>query len=276
MTKLEYMDILREKLARFGEELQEEILEDYRGHFAEGERQGKTQEQIIQELGSIDEMIQELGEPEDRKAGAGELYQGVSGREIPAQAGRITADGVSGEDRMEGRGRAQETLCGAGCQEIKTGQEVICVQESIQAAGAGPEASSGEENVQAAGAGPEASRGVEGCREANGMQDTSSGAGRDQEDEIIIRQPETGSGTGRYQGIRIQSEAGSVFLEVSEDDRIHTAFRKADYGRYQCGRQAEGDTLCITVTMAEGVPGREKLLWLRWKVFLDKWFLWKQ
>ena len=227
MTKLEYMDILREKLARFGEELQEEILEDYRGHFAEGERQGKTQEQIIQELGSIDEMIQELGEPEDRKAGAGELYQGVSGREIPAQAGRITADGVSGEDRMEGRGRAQETLCGAGCQEIKTGQEVICVQESIQAAGAGPEASSGEENVQAAGAGPEASsgeesvqaagagseasRGVEGCREANGMQDTSSGAGRDQEDEIIIRQPETGSGTGRYQGIRIQSEAGSVF-----------------------------------------------------------------
>ena len=41
MTKLEYMKKLQEKLEKFGKELQEEILEDYRQHFAEGENEGK-------------------------------------------------------------------------------------------------------------------------------------------------------------------------------------------------------------------------------------------
>lgn len=62
MTKQEYMAKLQEKLERFGRELQEEILEDYRQHFAEGENEGKTQEEIIDELGNIEEMIRELSE----------------------------------------------------------------------------------------------------------------------------------------------------------------------------------------------------------------------
>ena len=48
MTKQEYMQNLQEKLERFGQELQEEILEDYRQHFAEGENEGKSQEEIIE------------------------------------------------------------------------------------------------------------------------------------------------------------------------------------------------------------------------------------
>ena len=62
MTKQEYMEKLQEKLERFGRELQEEILEDYRQHFAEGENEGKSQEEIIEELGNIEEMIRELSE----------------------------------------------------------------------------------------------------------------------------------------------------------------------------------------------------------------------
>lgn len=62
MTKAEYMDLLQKNLERFGRELQEEILEDYRQHFAEGENQGKSDEEIIEELGNIEEMIQELSE----------------------------------------------------------------------------------------------------------------------------------------------------------------------------------------------------------------------
>lgn len=62
MTKQEYMAKLQEKLERFGRELQEEILEDYRRHFAEGENEGKTDEEIIEELGNIEEMIRELSE----------------------------------------------------------------------------------------------------------------------------------------------------------------------------------------------------------------------
>lgn len=62
MTKQEYMEKLQEKLERFGRELQEEILEDYRQHFAEGANEGKSEEEIIQELGNIEEMIRELSE----------------------------------------------------------------------------------------------------------------------------------------------------------------------------------------------------------------------
>lgn len=62
MTKQQYMEKLQEKLERFGRELQEEILEDYRQHFAEGANEGKSEEEIIQELGNIEEMIRELSE----------------------------------------------------------------------------------------------------------------------------------------------------------------------------------------------------------------------
>ena len=60
MTKSEYMEKLRERLETFGRELQEEILEDYIQHFAEGEKQGKSEEEIIGELGNIEDMVQEM------------------------------------------------------------------------------------------------------------------------------------------------------------------------------------------------------------------------
>jgi len=60
MKKSDYLEKLRERLERFGQELQEEILEDYRQHFAEGEKQGKSDEEIIEELGNIEDMIQDM------------------------------------------------------------------------------------------------------------------------------------------------------------------------------------------------------------------------
>lgn len=62
MTKAEYLHILNERLGDFDKELRDEIMEDYNRHFAEGEKQGKSDEEIIRELGSIEEMIKELAE----------------------------------------------------------------------------------------------------------------------------------------------------------------------------------------------------------------------
>lgn len=67
MTKAEYMGALRDKLDSFNSELQQEIMEDYEQHFAEGLAAGKTEEEIIEELGEIEDMIRELPEEDAKK-----------------------------------------------------------------------------------------------------------------------------------------------------------------------------------------------------------------
>ncbi len=62
MTKSEYMEALQNKLECFNRELRQEIVEDYEQHFAEGIAAGKTEEEIMTELGSIEDMIRELPE----------------------------------------------------------------------------------------------------------------------------------------------------------------------------------------------------------------------
>jgi len=60
------MDALREKLQHYNRALEMEILEDYEQHFAEGLAEGRREEDIIAELGNIDDMLKEFSE-EDLK-----------------------------------------------------------------------------------------------------------------------------------------------------------------------------------------------------------------
>lgn len=60
MTKNEYVDKLKETLVGFEEELAREILEDYEEHFEMGLKKGKSEEQICEELGDINEIAKEL------------------------------------------------------------------------------------------------------------------------------------------------------------------------------------------------------------------------
>ena len=60
MNKQEYMYNLFEALRPFDEDVRNEIISDYEEHFADGLASGKTEEQIVDELGSIDELIAEL------------------------------------------------------------------------------------------------------------------------------------------------------------------------------------------------------------------------
>lgn len=60
MTKQEYMKQLEEKLKIFDDELAKEIICDYEEHFRDGSENGKSEEEICEELGNIDEMVKEL------------------------------------------------------------------------------------------------------------------------------------------------------------------------------------------------------------------------
>lgn len=67
MTKSEYMKILQEKMQRYNIAVEQEILEDYEQHFAEGLAQGHTEEEIIAELGNIEDMLQEFSQEDLRQ-----------------------------------------------------------------------------------------------------------------------------------------------------------------------------------------------------------------
>ena len=62
MKKEEYMGALQSALTAFDEELVQEIISDYEERFRVGLEKGKTEEQVIQELGSIKDLVDELGE----------------------------------------------------------------------------------------------------------------------------------------------------------------------------------------------------------------------
>lgn len=70
MNKTEYLIELRQKLAEYNFELQKEIIEDYEAHFAEGIAAGKSEDEIIAELGDIEDMIEEFTEEERKQSPA--------------------------------------------------------------------------------------------------------------------------------------------------------------------------------------------------------------
>lgn len=62
MKKDEYMGALKSALVGFDEELVQEIVTDYEERFRISAEKGKTEEQVIRELGSIKDLVEELGE----------------------------------------------------------------------------------------------------------------------------------------------------------------------------------------------------------------------
>ncbi|MBO4415051.1 MAG: DUF4097 family beta strand repeat protein [Lachnospiraceae bacterium] len=60
MSRQEYMNELIKALADFDEDIREEIINDYEDHFVNGLKSGKSEEEIAEELGSIDELVSDL------------------------------------------------------------------------------------------------------------------------------------------------------------------------------------------------------------------------
>lgn len=62
MNKMEYLNALKEALKETDESIMEEIVSDYEEHFQVGIEKGKSEEQICEELGSINDLVDEIKE----------------------------------------------------------------------------------------------------------------------------------------------------------------------------------------------------------------------
>lgn len=62
MNKVEYLSALKEALKDTDESIMEEIVSDYEEHFQFGMENGKSEEQICEDLGAIDDLIEEIKE----------------------------------------------------------------------------------------------------------------------------------------------------------------------------------------------------------------------
>ena len=67
MNRQEYMDTLSKALDGFGTDIKDEIMSDYEEHFTDGLANGKTEEQIIAELGPIEDLVRELKSLKDEE-----------------------------------------------------------------------------------------------------------------------------------------------------------------------------------------------------------------
>lgn len=62
MNKIEYLNALKEALKDTEESMMNEIVSDYEEHFQVGAEKGKSEEQICEELGSIEDLVNEIKE----------------------------------------------------------------------------------------------------------------------------------------------------------------------------------------------------------------------
>ncbi len=60
MTKKEYIETLKASLRNYPYEFQTDILETFENHFQEGIKQGKSEEEIMNDLGSVEEVLENI------------------------------------------------------------------------------------------------------------------------------------------------------------------------------------------------------------------------
>jgi uncharacterized membrane protein len=71
MTKQEYLNALRRSLYGYPEDFRKDIIDAFEGHFLEGFAQGQTEEEIVENLGTVEEVMENIhmmnGEPASGK-----------------------------------------------------------------------------------------------------------------------------------------------------------------------------------------------------------------
>jgi len=83
MNREEYMNSLKKALKDMDDEISIDIIGDYDQHFAMGLKSGKSEEQICEELGNVDEFIEEINEL--KKNAKPKEQKGTNVTELPAR-----------------------------------------------------------------------------------------------------------------------------------------------------------------------------------------------
>ncbi len=78
MNRKEYMEQLSKAMEGIEPDTARDILEDYEAHFERALESGRSEEEIISELGSVDEFVEELGQFISEKAGDGKGAKSAS------------------------------------------------------------------------------------------------------------------------------------------------------------------------------------------------------
>lgn len=89
MKKEEYMSGLKKALEGFDEELVQEIMTDYEEHFRVGLERGRSEEELIEELGTAEDLVGEINEM------LGIRSQAASGQNLKEEPGQTEAVAVS-------------------------------------------------------------------------------------------------------------------------------------------------------------------------------------
>ncbi len=110
MTRKEYMDLLSRALENMEPEVARDIMEDYEAHFERANESGRSDEEVIEELGSIEEFKEELaafmtGKISSEKKSANTEEAKKSKAESDTEKTESTAE-ILGEDAPQ----AEETI----------------------------------------------------------------------------------------------------------------------------------------------------------------------
>lgn len=104
MNKQEYLSALRERLSNYSPAFIDEITEAFEEHFIEGESEGLSEEEVIDTLGSVDEVVENIrmmnneqrescGRRTEINIDLGSLSENLS--DTIREAARVVNDGIS-------------------------------------------------------------------------------------------------------------------------------------------------------------------------------------
>lgn len=235
MNKQEYMYNLFEALRPFDEEIRDEIISDYEEHFAMGLQSGKTEEQIVEELGSIDELIDDLIElksgkrseeksdfsgffkygAKDFSKGADEFAKGVA-RFFGSFAGTV----MNGSEKM-----GESVANGASSFMDDFSNSFNKMAEKVM--------TKGEEFAESVANGYKETRWTEEREDAKGSE------------------PEAKNAEGISKNAVVETDCGNIIIKKSEDDKIRVNYN--NYGSpnqqlaYKFDCYTKGDTMFVKV-----------------------------